>query len=58
MNVVPTSDELNLISQFRMTGQRDKISENSDFKFVSKFAKEDLEDEIARVAAKEYPIDA
>ena len=50
VNVVPTADELNLINQFRMTAQRDRISENSDFKFVSKFAKEDLQDEIARVA--------
>ncbi len=51
MSNIPTNDELNLINQFRQTDYRDRISENSDFKFVSRFAKEGLDDEIQRVAA-------
>ena len=39
-----------------MTDYRDRISQNSDFKFVSRFAKEGLQDEIERVAAQETVI--
>jgi len=42
----PTAEEMRLISSFR----GDKISENSDFKFVSRFAKEDIPAEIAKIA--------
>jgi hypothetical protein len=41
----PTADEIRLMNSFR-----DKISEDSDFKFVSRFAQEDIPAEIARVA--------
>jgi hypothetical protein len=42
----PTAEEMRLISSFR----GDKISENSDFKFVSRFAKEDIPAGIAKIA--------